>query len=103
MQGRSGSTWARGVDRQFALVREEIRQGDEETRRYMRVLYEDVTARIAVLGEQFRKIEARRRQIGDANTAASGTEKSGRRGVVSASSCSTVHSDTPTNLSPARR
>ena len=34
-------------------LRDEIRQGDEETRRYMRVLHEDVIARIALLGEQF--------------------------------------------------
>ena len=32
-------------------LRAEIRQGDEETRRYMRVLHEDVIARIAALGE----------------------------------------------------
>lgn len=32
-------------------LRAEIRQGDEETRRYMRVLHEDVIARIAGLGE----------------------------------------------------
>jgi hypothetical protein len=30
-------------------LRGEIRQGDEETRRYMRVLHEDVIARIATL------------------------------------------------------
>ena len=32
-------------------LRAEIRQGDEETRRYMRVLHEDVIARIAALGD----------------------------------------------------
>jgi hypothetical protein len=32
-------------------LRAEIRAGDEETRRYMRVLHEDVIARIATLGE----------------------------------------------------
>lgn len=32
-------------------LREEIRAGDEKTRRYMRVLYEDVISRIALLGE----------------------------------------------------
>ena len=32
-------------------LRAEIREGDEETRRYMRVLHEDVMARIAALGE----------------------------------------------------
>ena len=36
----------------FGELREEIRQGDEETRRFMRVLYEDLVARIAVLGER---------------------------------------------------
>ena len=35
----------------FSAVRQEIREGDEETRRYMRVLHEDVIARIAALGE----------------------------------------------------
>ena len=32
-------------------LRAEIREGDQETRRYMRVLHEDVIARIAALGE----------------------------------------------------
>ena len=32
-------------------LRAEIREGDEETRRYMRVLHEDVIARIAALGD----------------------------------------------------
>ena len=32
-------------------VRHEIREGDEETRRQMRVLHEDLVSRIAVLGE----------------------------------------------------
>ena len=32
-------------------LRAEIRQGDEETRQYMRVLHEDVIARIAALGD----------------------------------------------------
>ena len=31
-------------------LRAEIREGDQETRRYMRVLHEDVIARIAALG-----------------------------------------------------
>ena len=34
-----------------AEIRAEIRQGDEETRRFMRVLHEDVIARISALGE----------------------------------------------------
>ena len=32
-------------------LRAEIREGDEETRRFMRVLHEDVIARIAALGD----------------------------------------------------
>ena len=36
---------------EFAAVRQEIRDGDEETRRYMRVLHEEVLARIATIGE----------------------------------------------------
>jgi hypothetical protein len=32
-------------------LREEIRSGDEETRRYMRVLHEDVIARLAAIQE----------------------------------------------------
>ena len=32
-------------------LRAEVRAGDEETRRYMRVLYEDLIARIAALGD----------------------------------------------------
>ena len=33
----------------FTAVRKEVRAGDEETRRYMRVLHEDVIARIAAI------------------------------------------------------
>ena len=36
-------------------LRAEIRSGDEETRRYMRVLHEDVIARIAALGDARRQ------------------------------------------------
>lgn len=40
---------------EFSAVREELRQeirgGDEETRRYMRVLFEEIISRITVLGE----------------------------------------------------
>jgi hypothetical protein len=32
-------------------LREEIRAGDEETRRFMRVLHEDLVGRIATLAE----------------------------------------------------
>ena len=34
---------------EFVNVRRDIREGDEETRRQMRVLHEDVIARIALL------------------------------------------------------
>lgn len=33
-------------------LRQEIRSGDEETRRFMRILHEDLVGRIAVLGER---------------------------------------------------
>jgi hypothetical protein len=33
------------------VLREEIRAGDEETRRYMRMLHEDVIARLAIIQE----------------------------------------------------
>jgi hypothetical protein len=36
---------------EFSVVRQEIRNGDEETRRYMRVLHEEVLARFAMLGQ----------------------------------------------------
>jgi hypothetical protein len=36
------------------MLRTEIRAGDEETRRYMRVLHEEVLARIAALSESRR-------------------------------------------------
>ena len=36
---------------EFSAVREEMRAGDEETRRHMRVLHEEVIARIALLDE----------------------------------------------------
>ena len=36
----------------FSAIREEIHVGDEETRRYMRVLHEEVLARIAQLGDR---------------------------------------------------
>ena len=36
---------------EFSAVREEVRAGDEETRRQMRVLHEEVIARIALLDE----------------------------------------------------
>jgi chromosome segregation ATPase len=34
-------------------LRQEIRAGDEDTRRYMRVLHEEVLSRIALLGERW--------------------------------------------------
>jgi hypothetical protein len=39
------------VGAEFAAVREEIRAGDEETRREMRILHEEVISRIALLAE----------------------------------------------------
>ena len=36
---------------EFSAVRQKIRDGDEETRRYMRVLHEEVLARIATIAE----------------------------------------------------
>jgi recombinational DNA repair ATPase RecF len=38
------------IDDSQGTLRKEIRAGDEETRRYMRVLHEDLVARIAMLG-----------------------------------------------------
>jgi len=40
-----------GIHGELDGLRAEIRAGDEETRRYMRVLYEDLIARIAALGD----------------------------------------------------
>jgi vacuolar-type H+-ATPase subunit I/STV1 len=37
---------------EFYAVRQEIKAGDEETRRYMRVLHEEVISRIKLLGER---------------------------------------------------
>ena len=50
----------RDMRAEFAAVREEIRTGDEETRRQMRVLHEEVISRLALLGEG-RKTRPRRR------------------------------------------
>jgi predicted phage gp36 major capsid-like protein len=41
-----------GDERVIQTLREEIRAGDEETRRFMRILHEDLVARIEILGEQ---------------------------------------------------
>jgi chromosome segregation ATPase len=40
------------IDDEFVKVRKEIRLGDEETRRYMRVLHEDLAERITILGNE---------------------------------------------------
>jgi hypothetical protein len=48
------------VHGEFAVVRAQIREGDEETRRYMRVLYEDLVARIKVMGEGIDELRGRR-------------------------------------------
>ena len=39
------------IDREFVAVRAEIREGHDETRRYMRVLYEDLIERIKTMRE----------------------------------------------------
>ena len=39
------------VRTEFAAVRTEMRTGDEETRRYMRVLFEEYVGRMRVIGE----------------------------------------------------
>ena len=36
---------------EFSAMRQEMRTGDEETRRYMRVLHEEVISRIATIQE----------------------------------------------------
>jgi archaellum component FlaC len=48
-----------GVRDEFATVRSEIRQGDEETRRYMRVLYEELVERIKIMGEGIEELRRR--------------------------------------------
>jgi hypothetical protein len=40
-----------GDEQVIRTLREEIRAGDEETRRFMRILHEDLVARIEILGE----------------------------------------------------
>jgi peptidoglycan hydrolase CwlO-like protein len=51
-QFRSNVTQFQGdVRAEFAAVRDEIRTGDEETRRQMRILHEEVISRIALLDE----------------------------------------------------
>jgi hypothetical protein len=37
---------------QFSAIRQAIREGDEETRRHMRVLHEEVLSRIAAIQER---------------------------------------------------
>jgi hypothetical protein len=44
---------------EFATVRTEIREGDEETRRYMRVLYEELVERIKIMGEGIEELRRR--------------------------------------------
>jgi hypothetical protein len=39
-----------GNERVVQTLRKEMRDGDEETRRFMRILYEDLVARIEILG-----------------------------------------------------
>ena len=44
---------------EFDKVREEIRTGDEETRHQMRILHEDVIARLKLLGEGIDRLNGR--------------------------------------------
>lgn len=50
-----------GVRKEFESVRREIRDGNEESRRFMRVLYEDLVARITTLGDELRPSNGQRR------------------------------------------
>lgn len=45
---------------EFAAVRAEMHAGDEETRRYMRVLHEDVISRITLLQEGLGRSKGKR-------------------------------------------
>ena len=46
-----GTTLRAAMGEHETMLRDEIRAGDEETRRYMRVLHEDLVGRIALLQE----------------------------------------------------
>jgi hypothetical protein len=46
--------WRQELQSAVESLRTEIRTGDEEIRRYMRVLHEDLIARIAALGDSRR-------------------------------------------------
>ena len=48
-----------GKEETQRVLRDEIQAGDEETRRYMRVLHEDVIARIAAISEAPRRRKQR--------------------------------------------
>jgi hypothetical protein len=48
---REFAVFREGTRGEFSAIRQEIRNGDEETRRYMRVLHEEVLARIATIAE----------------------------------------------------
>jgi len=54
------------VEKEFVQVRVEIRAGDEDTRRQMRILHEDVIGRFAVFGEG---LEETQRQLGELKSA----------------------------------
>jgi hypothetical protein len=47
------------VHADLTVVRTEIREGDEETRRYMRVLYEELIGRIRTMGEGIDELRGR--------------------------------------------
>ena len=53
---------------EFSAVRQEIRAGDEETRRFMRVLHEDVIRRLAVIQEGLPTMRRKRKTSDDAAT-----------------------------------
>ena len=40
------------IDARFEQLRQEVHDGDEETRRFMRILHEDIITRITALGDR---------------------------------------------------
>jgi hypothetical protein len=58
--GRSELATSSEMHELGATLRGEMREGDEETRRFMRVLHDDLVARIAAIGESSRSSRKRR-------------------------------------------
>jgi hypothetical protein len=56
---RAGEALLGEIRKVEASLRREIQAGDEETRRFMRVLHEEVIARIAAIGEGGRSLTLR--------------------------------------------